>query len=39
MLRILKAIELLPHNKILDGWKRVKRKASQSPNQDVAVVM
>jgi len=36
MLRMSKAIALLPPNMVPEGWEIVKRKASQSPNQDVA---
>jgi len=31
-----KAIPLLPPNMVPEGWEIVKRKANQSPNQDVA---
>jgi len=31
-----KAIPLLPPNMIPEGWEIIKRKANQSPNQDVA---
>jgi len=35
MLRMSKAITLLPPNMVPEGWEIVKRKASQLPNQDV----
>uniref|UniRef100_A0A2S2NAR0 Uncharacterized protein n=1 Tax=Schizaphis graminum TaxID=13262 RepID=A0A2S2NAR0_SCHGA len=36
MFRMSKAIALLPPNMVPEGWEAVKRKANQSPNQDVA---
>ena len=36
MLSMLKAIPLLPPNMVPEDWEIVERKASQSPNQDVA---